>query len=112
MFGDTGEDVAMDMKRKTYAAEHRREAARRVLDAGRPVVQAATELGFGPQVLGRWVGIVPASGNPMRDVLSANEWVELKRLRRELDSVHIDRSLFVRSRRFLRREKNPFNGSK
>ncbi len=50
--GSAGMDVLM---RKKYTPEFRAEAARLVVDTGRPIAHVARELGLGEQLLGRWV---------------------------------------------------------
>lgn len=41
-------------KRKMYAPEYRREAARLVIDTGRTIAAVAREIGVGEQLLSRW----------------------------------------------------------
>lgn len=45
----------MSGKRRKYTPEFREQAARLVIETGRPVAQVAAEIGVGEQVLGRWV---------------------------------------------------------
>ena len=45
----------MSGKRRKYTAEFREQAARLVIETGRPVAHVAAEIGVGEQVLGRWV---------------------------------------------------------
>ncbi|NDL55881.1 transposase [Phytoactinopolyspora mesophila] len=40
-------------KRKSYTPAYRREAARLVIDTGRPIAHVAREIGVGEQLLGR-----------------------------------------------------------
>jgi len=42
-------------KRKKYTSEFREQAARLVIETGRPVAHVAAEIGVGEQLLGRWV---------------------------------------------------------
>jgi transposase len=42
-------------KRRKYTPEFREQAARLVIETGRPVAHVAAETGVGGQVLGRWV---------------------------------------------------------
>jgi transposase len=46
----------MSGKRRKYTPEFREQAARLVIETGRPVAHVAAEIGVGEQVLGRWVG--------------------------------------------------------
>ncbi|BCO36409.1 transposase [Mycobacterium heckeshornense] len=45
----------MSGKRRKYTPEFREQAARLVIETGRPVAHVAAEIGVGDQVLGRWV---------------------------------------------------------
>jgi hypothetical protein len=45
----------MSGKPRKYTPEFREQAARQVIETGRPVVHVAAEIGVGEQVLGRWV---------------------------------------------------------
>jgi Transposase len=45
----------MSGKRKKYTPEFREQAARLVIETGRPTAHVAAEIGVGEQVLGRWV---------------------------------------------------------
>jgi transposase-like protein len=51
-------------KRKSYTLAHRREAARLVIDTGRPIAHLAREIGVGEQQLGRWVALARARRQP------------------------------------------------
>lgn len=69
--------------RKTYTPEYRREAARLVIDTGRPVAVVAREIGVGEQLLGRWVHAERArTGGGVEAPLDLDERAELERLRR------------------------------
>ena len=52
----------MSGKRRKYTPEFREQAARLVIETGRPVAHVAAEIGVGEQVLGRWVRLATASG--------------------------------------------------
>ena len=45
----------MSGTRRKYTPEFREQAARLVIETGRPVAHVAAEIGVGEQVLGRWV---------------------------------------------------------
>ena len=77
--------------RKKYTPEYRQEAARLVIDTGRPIAQVARELGVNPGLLGRWVkaerersGEIPAAE------LETDERAELDRLRKEIAELKMD----------------------
>ena len=68
-------------KRRAYTPEYRVEAARLVIDTGRPISHVAKEIGVGAQLLGRWVARERERLTPPE--LAAGERVELERLRKE-----------------------------
>jgi transposase len=97
-----GKDVLMGSKRRIYTPEYRREAARLVIDTGRPIAQVARELQLGEQLLGRWVrlerdrmGLAEASG------LSESERVELDRLRQENAELRLDNEFLGKAAAFF-----------
>lgn len=45
--------------RKKYTPEYRQEAARLVIESGRPIADVAKEIGVGEGLLGRWVKLDP-----------------------------------------------------
>ncbi len=47
----------MSGKRKKYTPEFREQAARLVIETGRPIAHVAAEIGVGEQLLGRWVRV-------------------------------------------------------
>jgi transposase len=67
--------------RRAYTPEYRVEAARLVIDTGRPIAHVARDLGIGAQMLGRWVAKERERLTPAE--LGPGERVELDRLRKE-----------------------------
>ena len=65
----------MSGKRRKYTPEFREQAARLVIETGRPVAHVAAEIGVGEQVLGRWVGLArrAADADHTGAVLDADE---------------------------------------
>ena len=84
----------MSGKRRKYTPEFREQAARLVIETGRPVAHVAAEIGVGEQVLGRWVRLAreSASAGDTGAVLDADERAELERLRRENAELRLDRA--------------------
>jgi transposase len=74
----------MSGKRRKYTPEFREQAARLVIETGRPVAHVA-EIGVGEQLLGRWVRRAreAAAAGDTGAVLDADERAELEPLRRE-----------------------------
>src|SRR6478736_10490438 len=90
----------MSGKRRKYTPEFREQAARLVIETGRPVAHVAAEIGIGEQVLGRWVRLQrqAAAAGDTGAVLDADERAELDRLRRENAELRMDRE-FLKKRR-------------
>ena len=89
-------------KRKTYTPEYRREAARLVIDTGRPIVTVAAEINVGAQLLGRWVQLErDRMGAPPEAPLDVSERAELERLRAENAQLRMDREFLKRAAAFF-----------
>ena len=78
-------------KRKSYTPAYRREAARLVIDTGRPIAHVAREIGVGEQLLGRWVALARARDESPPPALDLDERAELERLRTEVADLRMDR---------------------
>jgi len=79
------------LNRRTFTPEYRREAAKLVIDTGRPIVEVAREIGVGPQLLGKWVAKERALAGPGVDwPLGEAERSELDRLRKENASLRME----------------------
>jgi transposase len=83
----------MSGKRRKYTPEFREQAARLVIETGRPAAHVAAEIGVGEQLLGRWVRLAreAAAAGDTGAVLDADERAELERLRRENAELRLDR---------------------
>lgn len=101
-------------RRRMYTPEYRREAARLVLDSGRPIAQVARELGLGAQMLGRWVAEERGgdatgeaeTGGAGPSALDVNERAELARLRKENSELKKDREFLKKAAAFFASDKN------
>jgi transposase len=79
------------LKRRVYTLEYRVEAARLVIDTGRPIAQVAREIGVGEALLGRWVAKErDRGGGAGSEPLELDERAELERLRRENQELRLD----------------------
>ncbi len=98
----------MSGKRRKYTPEFRDQAARLVIETGRPVAHVAAEIGVGEQVLGRWVRLVKESATvgDTGAVLDADERAELERLRRENAELRMDRAFLKKAAAFFVSEQN------
>ncbi|MFI5714123.1 transposase [Kribbella sp. NPDC051620] len=100
-------------KHRTFTPEYRREAARLVIESGRPIAQVARELGLGAQLLSRWVLVERASTEPgepesggEQGALSLDERAELARLRRENSELRKDRDFLKKAAAFFASDNN------
>jgi len=98
----------MSGKRRKYTPEYREQAARLVIETGRPVAHVAAEIGVGEQVLGRWVRLARKRANDgdTGAVLDADERAELKRLRKENTELRLDREFLKKAAAFFASEQN------
>lgn len=98
----------MSGKRKKYTPEFWEQAARLVIETGRPIAHVAAEIGVGEQLLGRWVRqareAVSAEDNGA--VLDAGERAELERLRKENAELRLDRQFLKKAAAFFASEQN------
>lgn len=78
-------------KRKSYAPAYRRDAARLVIDTGRPIAVVAREIGVGEALLGRWVAIERSHAEDPPTALDVDDRAELERLRVENTELRMDR---------------------
>src|ERR1700693_1803714 len=98
----------MSGKRRKYTPEFREQAARLVIETGRPVAHVAAELGGGGQVLGRCGRLAeePAAADDTVAVLDADKRAELERLRRENAELRLDRAFLKKAAAFFVSEQN------
>lgn len=94
----------MGAKRKSYTPAYRRDAARLVIDTGRPIAHVAKEIGVGEALLGRWVAIERARMDDPPPALDADERAELDRLRREVAELRMDREFLNKAAAFFATE--------
>ena len=88
-------------KRKTYTPRYRAEAARLVIDTGRPIAEVAREIGVGEPLLGRWVAQHRAREDDPPPALDADERAELERLRVENTELRMDREFLKKAAAFF-----------
>jgi transposase len=93
-------------KRKSYTPEYRRDAARLVIDTGRPIATVAREIGVGEQLLGRWVAIERSRLDDPPAALDVDERAELDRLRVEVSELRMDREFLKKATAFFVSENN------
>jgi transposase len=86
--------------RRSFTDEFKREAVSLLASSGRPLTQIAMELGIQPSMLRSWRGAVngqkAASAGGSAAAPSA-EQVEIRRLRRELERVQMERDILKKA---------------
>jgi transposase len=90
--------------RKTYTAAYRAEAARLVIDTGRPIAHVAAEIGVGAQLLGRWIAIERSKMDDPPAAVDADPHAELARLRVEVAELRRDREFLKKAAAFFASE--------
>src|SRR5664279_2466108 len=88
-------------KRKSYTPAYRHDAARLVIDTGRPIVVVAREIGVGEALLGRWVAVERAHDDGPPPALDVDERAELERLRVEVVELRMDREFLKKAAAFF-----------
>lgn len=88
-------------KRRNYTPAYRREAARLVIDTGRPIAHVAKEIVVGEQLLGRWVALERARDDGPPPALDVDERAELERLRVENAELRMDREFLKKATAFF-----------
>jgi transposase len=98
----------MSGKRRKFTPEFREQAARLVIETGRPIAHVAAEIGVGEQLLGRWVRLAQqrSGGTDTDPVLDADERAELERLRNENAELRLDREFLKKAAAFFASEQN------
>ena len=90
--------------RKKYTPEYRQEAARLVIESGRPIAHVAKEISVSATILGRWVKLERERQGSVDGRSDADIRAENARLRRELAEAKMVNSVLVKSHRLLRCE--------
>jgi len=84
----------MSVSRRKFTTEYKVQAAHRVIDSGRTVIEVAAELGLVEVTLGNWVRaerrrIEAAKGSDV-EVLNGAERIELLHLRKQVTELEKD----------------------
>jgi transposase len=91
-----------------YPDEFRREAVELVRSSGRSMADVARSLGISDATLGNWVSADREARARAADprALDADEREELKRLRKEVAELRVDREILRKAAAFFARETN------
>lgn len=91
------------MKRKRYSESFKAEAVKLVTEQGRNLSQAAEELGISVSGLRQWVKNHEVE-NGQREGLTAAERDEIRKLKRELQVVKMERDILKKATAFFAKE--------
>ncbi len=81
----------MGSTRRRFTDEYKSEAVQFVISSGRPVAEVARNLGIVEGTLGNWVAKARENGEAREPELDVSERAELHRLRKELQTVKMER---------------------
>ncbi|MGP5029645.1 transposase [Corynebacterium casei] len=91
----------MSSSRKKYTPEYRQEAARLVIESGRPIAHVAKEIGVAEGLLGKWVKLERERQGSEDGRSDADIRAENARLRRELAEVKMDNEFLSKATAFF-----------
>ena len=90
-------------QRRSYSPEFKQEAVRLLAESGRPLTQVARELAIRPGQLREWRQQL-AGPSPAPPVPVASDAEEVRRLRRELETVRQERDFLKKAAAFFASE--------
>jgi transposase len=96
----------MGRTKPPYAPEFRAEAARLAQTSGQPLRATAEHLGVSVEALRAWVKQAAVDAGE-RERLTTEEREELRRLRREVHVLRMERDLLKRATAYFARESEP-----
>jgi transposase len=99
----------MGRQRRRFSPEFKRDAVQLARSSGKPIAVLARELGIGETSLGNWVAkdrIERATADPERFAAEVAESEEVKRLRRRVTELEVEREILKRSMVFWVKESN------
>jgi transposase len=92
-------------RQPTYTAEFRADAVRLVEESSKSLRQVAADLGLAPESLRRWVQQARAdAGRGPAGMLTTDEREELRRLRREVKTLQLEREILKKATAFFAKE--------
>jgi len=100
---DEESEVVASQRRK-FTPEFRAEAVKLVLDTGRPIAQVARDIGVVEGTLGNWVNLYRAEHAGEEPELSINERAELAQLRRDNQTLRMEREFLKKAAAFFATE--------
>ncbi len=94
----------MARKYQKYSPEFREQAARLVVDGGRPICEVAREYGLGETTLGNWVKKYRHEHATEEPALELSERAELQELRRRTREQEMELAFLKKAAAYFARE--------
>ena len=91
----------MGSTRRRFTPEYKAEAVQFVITSGRPIAETARSLGIVEGTLGSWVNKARENGEVKEPELDISERAELQRLRREMQTVKMERDFLKKAAAFF-----------
>ena len=85
------------MPQKKFSEEYKDEAVRLITEQGLSAAQAAKDLGVGKSTIDRWVRVNKSTKKPGEEQLTESEKAELKRLRKEIHTLRMERDILKKA---------------
>lgn len=98
--------MAARQQRRKFTPEFRDEAVRLVLDTGRPIAVVARDIGVVEGTLGNWVNLWRLEHADAEPELSISERAELAQLRRDVQTLRMEREFLKKAAAFFATEQN------
>ncbi len=89
-------------KRQNYTDDFKRDAVALVTEQGYKIAEAARSLGIGANLLGRWRREFAEEASGVR--LSTDEREELKRLRKEVRMLRMEKEILKKASQYFAKE--------
>jgi transposase-like protein len=98
--------MAAGQQRRKFTPEFRDEAVRLVLDTGKPIAMVARDIGVVEGTLGNWVNLWRVEHAGEEPELSISERAELAQLRRDNQTLRMEREFLKKAAAFFATEQN------
>jgi transposase len=95
------ERIKVGSTRRRFTPEYKAEAVQFVISSGRSIAEVARNLGIGETTLGNWVAKARENGEAKEPELDVSERAELARLRKELQTVKMERDFLKKAAAFF-----------